>query len=152
MLDATSRVADDGRTYYDLAIRISRMPGSTLVSRKLTSTRMMLCASETYLKKHGVPQRPADLAAWAAGRAVRPLAQQPPTLATQSPWPHRVCTMQVMTKYGIEWDRRLSTTLGVANNRLYELRLQSASTAFEGGRGGVVEAVQRSFRVREVEA
>ena len=57
-----------------------------------------------------------------------------------------------MTKYGIEWDRRLSTTLGVANNRLYELRLQSASTAFEGGRGGVVEAVQRSFRVREVEA
>jgi hypothetical protein len=56
-----------------------------------------------------------------------------------------------MTQYGLEWDRRLSTTLGVANNRLYELRLQSASGGFEDAAAGVVAAVQQSFRVREVD-
>ncbi len=29
---------------------------------------------------------------------------------------------QVMDSYGVEWDRVLCTTLGVANKRLYELR------------------------------
>jgi hypothetical protein len=37
-----------------------------------------------------------------------------------------------MKDYGIEWDRVLLTTLGVANKRLYELRLQ---TAVVGGVG-----------------
>jgi hypothetical protein len=31
-----------------------------------------------------------------------------------------------MRDYGLEWDRVLLTTLGVANGRLYELRLQTA--------------------------
>jgi hypothetical protein len=31
-----------------------------------------------------------------------------------------------MRDYGLEWDRVLLTTLGVANKRLYELRLQTA--------------------------
>ena len=31
-----------------------------------------------------------------------------------------------------EWDRRLLTTLGVANKRLYELRLQAPQATFEG--------------------
>jgi hypothetical protein len=57
-----------------------------------------------------------------------------------------------MNQYGLEWDRRLTTTLGVANNRLYELRLQSASEGFEDKSGTVVAMVQQSFRVKEVEA
>jgi hypothetical protein len=57
-----------------------------------------------------------------------------------------------MTQYGLEWDRRLSTTLGVANNRLYELRLQSANEGFDSVAAPVVTAVQQSFRVKEVEA
>jgi len=57
-----------------------------------------------------------------------------------------------MTQYGLEWDRRLSTTLGVANNRLYELRLQSANIGFDDAAAPVVAAVQQSFRVKEVEA
>ena len=32
-----------------------------------------------------------------------------------------------MSQYGVEWDRVLLTTLGVANQRLYELRLQTAA-------------------------
>lgn len=45
----------------DLAIRISRSPHPTLICRKLASTGIILCASPAYIKKHGAPQRPADL-------------------------------------------------------------------------------------------
>lgn len=58
----TDRVVDLIEEGYDLAVRISRLPSSTLVSRKLASSRMRLCASNAYLEKHGAPQRPSDLA------------------------------------------------------------------------------------------
>ena len=58
----TDRIVDLVEEGYDIAIRISSLPSSTLVSRKLASSRMRLCASNTYLKKHGVPERPSDLA------------------------------------------------------------------------------------------
>lgn len=51
-------VVDEG---YDLAIRITAIPDSTLVTRKLASTRMVLCASPAYLGKHGRPEHPRDL-------------------------------------------------------------------------------------------
>ncbi|MEZ5646445.1 MAG: LysR family transcriptional regulator [Burkholderiaceae bacterium] len=50
---------------YDLAVRIARLPDSSLVSRKLTSTRLVLCASPQYLQRHGAPAHPAELAAHA---------------------------------------------------------------------------------------
>lgn len=34
----------------------------TLIARKLASTRMILCASPTYLKQHGTPKHPQDIA------------------------------------------------------------------------------------------
>ena len=46
----------------DLAVRIARLEDSSLVSRKLSSTRLVLCASPKYLKKHGRLRHPADLA------------------------------------------------------------------------------------------
>jgi DNA-binding transcriptional LysR family regulator len=66
-LDVTlaDRVVDLVEEGYDLAIRIATLPSSTLVSKRLASTRMVLCASPQYLLARGVPQHPADLAAHA---------------------------------------------------------------------------------------
>jgi DNA-binding transcriptional LysR family regulator len=52
-------VVDEG---CDVAIRISAIPDSSLVTRKLASTRMVLCASPDYLAKHGTPTHPRELA------------------------------------------------------------------------------------------
>lgn len=46
----------------DLAVRIARLESSSLVSRKLASTRLILCASPKYLKRAGRPKHPSDLA------------------------------------------------------------------------------------------
>lgn len=64
MLDVTlsDRVVDLVDDGYDLAVRIGSLPNSSLISRKLASTRMILCASPAYLKKHGHPEHPTDLA------------------------------------------------------------------------------------------
>ena len=34
----------------------------------------------------------------------------------------------------LEWDRRLITVLGAANNRLYEFRLQTANSTYESSK------------------
>lgn len=64
LLDVTlaDRVVDLVEEGYDLAIRIATLPSSTLVSRRLATTRMVLCASPGYLKERGAPAHPADLA------------------------------------------------------------------------------------------
>lgn len=66
-LDVTlsDRVVDLVDEGYDLAVRIARLPASSLVSRQLSSTRMMLCASPAYLRAHGAPAHPSALAAHA---------------------------------------------------------------------------------------
>lgn len=46
----------------DLAVRIARLESSSLVSRKLSSTHLVLCASPRYLRKHGRLQHPSELA------------------------------------------------------------------------------------------
>jgi DNA-binding transcriptional LysR family regulator len=51
-------LVDEG---YDLAVRIAQLPDSSLVSRGLASTRLILCATPRYLRKHGTPTIPADL-------------------------------------------------------------------------------------------
>jgi DNA-binding transcriptional LysR family regulator len=63
-LDVTlgDRVVDLVEEGYDLAIRIARLPSSTLICRKLASTRMVLCASPKYLKRAGKPKHPSELA------------------------------------------------------------------------------------------
>lgn len=58
----TDRIVDLVEEGYDLAIRIAQLPASSLVSRKLSSTRLVLCASPEYLRRHGVPALPAEIA------------------------------------------------------------------------------------------
>lgn len=64
MLDVTlgDRMVDLVDEGYDLAVRIARLPSSSLISRQLASTRLVLCASPDYLRRHGTPQHPSDLA------------------------------------------------------------------------------------------
>lgn len=59
LADRLVDLVDEG---YDLAVRIARLQTSSLVSRQLTSTRMILCASPEYLRRHGAPENPIDLA------------------------------------------------------------------------------------------
>ena len=63
-LDITlsDRMVDLVEEGFDLAVRIASLPSSSLISRKLASTKMVLCASPTYIKKHGKPKHPSDLA------------------------------------------------------------------------------------------
>ncbi|MDW5441590.1 LysR family transcriptional regulator [Polaromonas sp. SM01] len=66
-LDVTlaDRVVDLIEEGYDVAIRIATLPSSTLISKRLATTRMVLCASPDYLKASGAPQHPVELAAHA---------------------------------------------------------------------------------------
>ena len=64
VLDVTlaDRVVDLVEEGFDMAVRIARLPNSSLVSRQLTSTRLVLCASPAYLEAQGRPEHPGDLA------------------------------------------------------------------------------------------
>jgi DNA-binding transcriptional LysR family regulator len=53
-------LVDEG---YDVAVRIAQLPDSSLVSRQLATTRLVLCATPDYLRARGAPASPADLAA-----------------------------------------------------------------------------------------
>lgn len=57
----TDRVVDLIDESIDVAVRIARLQVSTLISRKLASTRLILCASPKYLSRHGTPHHPSEL-------------------------------------------------------------------------------------------
>lgn len=63
-LDITlnDRVVDLVEEGYDVAVRITNLGSSQLVSRRLASTRIVLCASPAYLAAHGAPAHPGELA------------------------------------------------------------------------------------------
>lgn len=59
LTDRAVDLIDEG---FDVAVRIARLQSSSLVSRRLATTRMHLCASPEYLRRHGTPATPAALA------------------------------------------------------------------------------------------
>jgi len=63
-LDVTlnDRVVDLVEEGFDLAIRIATLQDSTLVSRRISTTRLVLCASPPYLAHRGTPTHPGELA------------------------------------------------------------------------------------------
>lgn len=58
----SDRIVDLVDEGYDLAVRIARLPTSSLVSRKLAATRLVLCASPEYLRRHGTPAELSEIA------------------------------------------------------------------------------------------
>ena len=74
----SDRFVDLVEESFDVAVRIARLESSSLVGRRLASTRLLLCASPRYLRKHGRPRHPAEL----AGHSVLNYSQ----LATGDSW------------------------------------------------------------------
>src|SRR5260370_5864387 len=60
-ISLVDRVVDLVEEGYDLAVRISRGGSPALVSRKLATTRHLICASPDYVARHVAPESPEDL-------------------------------------------------------------------------------------------
>lgn len=52
-------IVDEG---FDMAIRIGQLPDSSLIARKISSSRILTVAAPAYWKANGVPQHPEDIA------------------------------------------------------------------------------------------
>ena len=60
-IDTNERMVDLVRDGFDLAIRIGRLPDSSLVARRLVTIRHACVASPALLERFGTPQKPEDL-------------------------------------------------------------------------------------------
>jgi len=61
-LQLTDLPADFVREAFDVAVRFGDLPDTSLIARKIAPNRRLVCASPGYLKKHGTPATPHDLA------------------------------------------------------------------------------------------
>lgn len=61
-ISVTDRVVDLIEEGADVAIRTGNLRDSSLVAKKICDLHRVICASPAYLKKHGVPKTPEDLA------------------------------------------------------------------------------------------
>jgi DNA-binding transcriptional LysR family regulator len=71
-LDLSDRLVPLAQEGFDLAIRHTSNPPDTHVAVKLCDSRTLLLASSAYLKKHGVPSHPTELAEHACLPYLRP--------------------------------------------------------------------------------
>lgn len=60
-LFCSNRALDLHDEGFDVGIRVSFAPAPHLVARKLAANRSVLCASPSYLERHGMPRRIEDL-------------------------------------------------------------------------------------------
>ncbi|MBO1013083.1 LysR family transcriptional regulator [Achromobacter sp. SD115] len=61
-LQLTDSPADFVQDAFDVAVRFGDLPDTRLIARKIAPNRRLVCASPGYLKTHGVPVTPHDLA------------------------------------------------------------------------------------------
>ena len=82
-LGSTDRSIDLVREGVDCAVRIGSLHDSSLAVRPLGHLALINCATLAYLREHGVPKQPGDLASghWAVGYAS-------PTTGRELPWEH----------------------------------------------------------------
>ena len=64
-LDLNDRTVDLIGEGYDMAVRIGALADSSLIARRISSMQLITCASPGYLRQHGEPTAPAQLAAHA---------------------------------------------------------------------------------------
>ena len=77
-IDRTVNLMDEG---LDVAVRIGNLPDSSLIAVRAGTVRWVMFAAPAYLKKHGLPQHPADLA---GHRLIQSMAVE-----TASEWPYQ---------------------------------------------------------------
>ncbi len=58
----TDRVVDMIEEGVDIAIRIGRLADTSFMARKIGEDKRLICATPSYLARHGMPRRPEDLA------------------------------------------------------------------------------------------
>lgn len=75
-LELDDRVVDVVQERFDLAVRIGRLADSSLIARRVAPIRHAVCASPDYLRRHGVPLTPRDLAALHDGGSLAAEHQQ----------------------------------------------------------------------------
>ncbi|MGS1009642.1 LysR family transcriptional regulator [Achromobacter anxifer] len=61
-LQLTDSPADFVQDAVDVAVRFGDLPDTRLIARKIAPNRRLVCASPGYLKNHGIPATPHDLA------------------------------------------------------------------------------------------
>jgi DNA-binding transcriptional LysR family regulator len=83
-LDLSDRLANLAQEGFDLAIRHTHAPPDTHVAWPLCESRSVLVASPDYLRRHGTPAQPADLAGHACLLYLRDTAGQSWTFERES--------------------------------------------------------------------
>ncbi len=61
-LNLSDRVIDLAAEGYDCAVRVGDFPDSSLVSQRLADNRRLCVATPDFLRRHGTPRHPSDLA------------------------------------------------------------------------------------------
>lgn len=75
-LDLGDRLANLPQEGFDLAVRHTQAPPETHIAWKLCASRSLLVASADYLRRHGTPEHPSDLAGHACLLYLRATAGQ----------------------------------------------------------------------------
>jgi DNA-binding transcriptional LysR family regulator len=132
-VNLSDRVADLAEEGFDVAIRIARLPSSSLVSRQLASTRMVCCASPQYLKRAGRPRAPSDLARhavvaysyWSSGDSWEFDGPEGKVAVRTTPWLRTnngdVCRAAALQHQGVILQPTFIVGADLAEGRLVEL-------------------------------